>query len=102
MTHPTHSEGRGGKPVKHEWQPIETAPRDESWILLTGGKIDYGWDGDEPPTMVVGQSTGDRNGMQVESHWQFAWYDSGYYGEYEKPTHWMPLPPPPSMKPSKN
>jgi hypothetical protein len=70
------------------WQPIETAPRDESWVLLTGGKIDYGWDGETQPPVVVGQWGKDFS----EPCWQFAWYDSGYYGEYEKPTHWMPLP----------
>ena len=72
------------------WQPIETAPKDSSWILLTGGKIDYGWDGDEPPSIVVGQHE------HVHHHkgdrWQFAWYESGYYGQYESPTHWMLLP----------
>lgn len=67
-----------------EWQPIETAPRDETWILLTGGIIDYGWHNGDKPPVVVGQS--------AKEGWQFAWYDGGYYGEYENPTHWMPLP----------
>jgi hypothetical protein len=74
--------------MKMDWQPIEAAPQDGSWVLLTGGKIDYGWDGDDGmPSMVVGQ--------WACKGWQFAWYDSGYYGEYEGPTHWMPLPEPP-------
>lgn len=67
-----------------EWQPIETAPRDGSWVLLTGGDIDYGWDGENKPPLVVGQ--------YVNGGWQFAWYDSGHYGEYKHPSHWMPLP----------
>lgn len=67
------------------WQPIETAPRDGTWVLLTGGSIAYGWCEDDKPPMAVGQRAGDC--------WQFAWYDSGYYGKYENPTHWMPLPP---------
>jgi hypothetical protein len=70
------------------WQPIETAPKDGTWVLLTGGDIDYGWDGGFKPSVVSGQ--------WADTRWQFAWYDSGYYGEYENPTHWMPLPPPPS------
>jgi hypothetical protein len=66
------------------WQPIETAPKDGTWVLLTGGKVDYGWDGETLPPCVVGQWDGER--------WQFAWYDGGHYGHYEAPTHWMPVP----------
>lgn len=72
------------------WLPIETAPQDGTWVMLCGGVINYGWDGDSEPPVVVGQRAG--------AVWQFAWYDSGYYGEYEEPTHWMPLPPPPITK----
>jgi len=78
-----------------EWQPIETAPKDGTWVLLSGGGIYYGWDGDTIPTAVVGQYTDYLNGGTTNPHWQFAWYDGGYYGEYASPTHWMPLPPPP-------
>jgi hypothetical protein len=71
------------------WKPIETAPRDGQWVLLCGGDIKYRWDGDTIPQSVVGQFDGNDG-------WQFAWYDSGYYGVYETPTHWMPLPQPPA------
>ena len=74
-----------------DWQPIETAPRDGTWILLTGGSIEYSWDGDSQPAAVVGQYA---IALTTE-RWQFAWYDGGYYGEYVDPTHWMPLPEPP-------
>lgn len=67
-----------------EWQDIATAPRDGTWVLLTGGLIDYGWDGETQPPAVVAQAYG--------VGWQFAWYDGGHYGEYEAPTRWMPLP----------
>ena len=77
------------------WQDISTAPTDGTWILLTGGKIDYGWDVDDKPNIVVGQVTNELNGYESKRRWQFAWYDGGYYGEYENPTHWMPLPDPP-------
>lgn len=80
------------------WQPIETAPKGGTWVLLTGGTIDYGWDGGEPPTMVVGQAL--VHHKEGHTFYQFAWYDSGYYGEYENPTHWMPLPPPPTASPA--
>lgn len=71
-----------------EWQPIATAPKDGTWVLLTGGEISYGWDSDDQPRVVIGQFAG-------EEGWHFAWYDSGFYGEYISPTHWMPLPEPP-------
>jgi len=75
-----------------EWQPIGTAPMDGSWILLAGGSISYGWDGDGVPDAVTGQYAECLNGRKTKGRWQFAWYDGGYYGEYENPTHWMPLP----------
>jgi hypothetical protein len=74
------------------WQPIETAPRDGTWILLAGGTIDCGWDSEQRPHCVVGQFLA----AAQPQCWQFAWYDSGYYGEYDRPTHWMSLPEPPS------
>ncbi len=80
-----------------DWQPIESAPMDGTWVFMTGGTIGYGWDGDTDPACVVGQWTHDLNARYREKgRWQFAWYDGGYYGEYENPTHWMPLPSPPT------
>lgn len=70
-----------------DWQDIATAPRDGTWVLLAGGSINYGWCRDDRPPAVTSQ--------YMDGCWQFAWYDSGYYGEYETPTHWMPLPSPP-------
>lgn len=72
------------------WQPIGTAPRDGSWMLLTGGDIDYGWYWDTKPRVVSGFYIGEDD--EHHAFWQFAYYDSGYYGAYENPTHWMPLP----------
>ena len=79
-----------------EWQLIETAPRDGTWMLLTGGECSYDEVSKAKKRPVVGQWTTYRNGRKVNGHWQFAWYDGGYYGEYKNPTHWMPLPPPPT------
>ncbi|WP_424441089.1 DUF551 domain-containing protein [Parvibaculum sp.] len=62
--------------MKPEWQPIETAPKDGTKILLTGPH--------------------DANGryMEVCGYWKdrfpVTWMDG--HGE---PTHWMPLPAPP-------
>lgn len=83
-----------------QWAPIATAPRDGTWVLLTGGKCDDD-EGDEPRRPVVAQWTTDLNGNTVDGHWRLAWYDCdyyGYYGEYSNPTHWMPLPPPPETQ----
>ena len=75
-----------------DWQPIETAPKDDIWVLLCGGAIRYGWDANDQPSVVAGQRVVNRSNFAADAGWQFAWYDSGYYGEYEGPTHWMPLP----------
>lgn len=72
------------------WQDISTAPRDGTWVLLSGGEIDYGWDEESKPPCVSGQ--------WVPGGWQFAWYDSGHYGVYENPTHWQALPSPPKAE----
>ncbi len=83
-----------------EWRSIESAPKDGTWILLSGGAIRYGWDGGAPPHCVAGQWTHHLNGRELdEGRWQFAWYDGGYYGEYENPALWQPLPVPPSSTP---
>ena len=80
-----------------DWQPIETAPKDGTEILITGGGPEYGWDSccwdvDWYPSMVV--ALWDR-GLQL---WRFACYDAGVYGCWLNPTHWMPLPEPPETE----
>jgi hypothetical protein len=72
-----------------EWQPIETAPRDGTWVLLYFD----GWDtpsSEGQPTIYVGQ-------WPPEDHWRHdgTWYvDWGDLTQYHigPPTHWMPLP----------
>jgi len=75
----------------NEWQPIETAPKDGTWVLVFGSISD---EGDERTTAVA-QYTDDLNGRKTRGHWQFAWYDGGYHGWVGNATHWMPLPEPP-------
>ncbi|MGI9292383.1 MAG: DUF551 domain-containing protein [Pseudomonadales bacterium] len=61
-----------------DWQPIETAPKDGTWVLLGGCEFGY----------IIQTAR---------------WYDWGVqgweWGDYSnrgfKPTHWMPLPEPP-------
>jgi hypothetical protein len=61
-----------------EWQPIETAPKDGTRLLLI---IDHGEHGDKIWTGL----------------WADGWAVS--YGKPENaPTHWKPLPQPPAIK----
>ena len=75
-----------------EWQPIDTAPKDGTWVLLSGtsdiekideynpAEYDYGM---QDKTMRMSISRWERNG------WRDQWDD--YYGP-EYPAFWMPLP----------
>jgi hypothetical protein len=74
------------------WQPIATAPKDGTWILLAGGMCDD--ESDNQERIASGQWTNYRNNATDEKYgrWQFSWNDGGCAGEYEYPTHWMPLP----------
>ncbi len=65
------------------WQPIETAPRDNTAFLA--------YVGNAMNTMVV-ISWGPYS--QTESGW------IGWPFADGEPTHWMPLPPPPEHNPS--
>ena len=75
-----------------EWQPIETAPKDGTWVLACGGILDVYPAEDVPPMVAV--------------RWQQNWWlvsavDAGQLLSYERPTHWMPLPAPPSQEQSR-
>jgi hypothetical protein len=61
--------------VMTEWQPIDTAPKDYTYILLWNGNWHWigMWDGNA-------------------SKWEI---DGDQYEEDLKPTHWVPLPAPP-------
>lgn len=74
-----------------EWQPIETAPKDGSDVLLyfplEGLK---GW---SRVVICHWRTIGDERG-----HW--VWQDRAVrgYSDAYKPTHWMPLPEPPDVR----
>lgn len=60
-----------------DWQPIETAPKDGTSLLIAGR---FGWRGDW--NVKIG-------------HWR---ENYGFmYGLSFVPSHWMPLPPPPDV-----
>lgn len=73
------------------WQPIETAPRDGTWILLFSPADDY-----HPNRMYV--ATWGAINYNWEPQWTFGpegnehAFRTGVYGA----THWQPLPPPPA------
>lgn len=85
------------------WQPIDTAPRDGTWILLCGGETsedDYLSVGVPISRPVVGRFIWDEdfNGIYPDKFydtWDICYWDGEWRTQYENPTHWMPLPPPP-------
>lgn len=58
------------------WQPIETAPKDRTEVLIFGMWATY-------PTMHVAQWR--------QGQWKVDTED-GFWGVDVTPTHWMPLP----------
>ncbi len=77
------------------WQPIETAPKDGTDVMLSNGKsVSVGsWLHQEP----VIRERRDLDGRYIDQD-EFdgfeGWVDWGG-GMQPAPTHWMPLPPPP-------
>lgn len=72
------------------WQPIETAPRDGTEILLFQA-IQYG--------VMMRVGNWDERGEHIDTGKRVAGWteaDDGYIGCIE-PTHWMPLPEPPTQ-----
>ncbi len=72
---------------QNEWQPIETAPRDGTYILVTRCPATT-----RPPISKVSWSAG-RARIPAWRIWNGATGRLGY-----GPTHWMPLPQPPKVK----
>lgn len=79
--------------MSNEWQPIETAPRDGTFIILCGGKRDNYSPIEQENSPVVGRWQKWPN--PDSCCWVYAFWDSDWRSEYINPTHWMPLPEPP-------
>lgn len=67
-----------------EWQPIETAPKDGTMVLIWR-KLEKGIGGDFPAHAAVDEWRGN------------SWYRTR---PGQQPTHWMPLPSPPTHQTS--
>lgn len=86
--------------VQARWQPIRTAPKDGTPIVLARDeRVTCGhWEPERCPTAAEHHSTtGEYLGQfetgEVIEAW---WYsEDGGFDEEHSPTHWMPLPPPP-------
>lgn len=77
-----------------DWQPIETAPRDGTHILVINAAFLH--EGE----MCVAFWHTLRGEKQEDGRWDVTGY-GGYEAEPEvEPTHWQPLPEPPSSLPS--
>lgn len=84
-----------GRRIDMKWQPIETAPRDGTVILLTAIEDDGSLFEIHPMQWAHIQRNGffpGKVGMWTAPGGEYTW--NGHPG-VDGPTHWMPLPPPP-------
>lgn len=88
ISNPEASETPGGEQVASDalfgvWSPIETAPKDETWVILTDGEtVECGYYG---PTYFI-----------YNPDWVQYCHRSDYEPVGITPTLWMPLPSPPN------
>ncbi|TWA71943.1 uncharacterized protein DUF551 [Azospirillum baldaniorum] len=82
MTDTTHTEASA------RWQPIETAPKDGTPVLIYGENLLV------PGEMVVAVRSDEHDDLEL---WDV---HDGKFGPHRlrgpSPTHWQPLPPPPA------
>jgi hypothetical protein len=79
------------QPPVPEWQPIETAPKDGTSILIAGGTFDTNDEayGNMP---FEGVSIARWRLSMIGDHWQGEDCQAHDVWYVHKPTHWMPLP----------
>lgn len=76
-----------------KWIPIETAPRDGTYILVAGGKDDLGRKLERPHIATSGFRYSP-SGIE-EKVWLIETLDREDKWIIAHPTHWVPLPEPP-------
>ena len=87
-----------------EWQPIETAPRDGTSLLLwTRAGVMVGWwdEGSEDhapdsPGHDPGWFAGSGDDAAMPGRSPEHGFHAYHYAALNQPTHWMPLPEPPA------
>lgn len=79
-----------GKADAREWLPIESAPKDGTRIIL--GSAEGAWMAEYKPVYV--------SGYRPDDPWFSVMLNREHMGRFPKakPTHWMPLPPPPEQQ----
>ena len=77
-------QARASQDKSADWQPIETAPKDGTAVLVWNKGCGC-W--------VASYRLPMRGEPQNESHYVHEWRDGG--GRWASPTKWMPLPPTP-------
>ena len=78
------------------WQPIETAPKDGSAVMIYGPQAGEISGPSDLPCICLASWTGqgDYEGFEWST------LDGDYYTVWVKPTHWQPMPAPPAaLKP---
>ena len=84
--------GRRTTPDREAWQPIETAPKDGTQLLLSNGAdVEQGWWMHDEGGIIEHRDMDGRYTGQTESDGFIGWWDVSGCMEPE-PTHWMPLP----------
>lgn len=78
------------------WRPIETAPKDGTWVLLRGGETtEYDAPDAISEKMVARPVTAfylREKGWHAWEGWAVSFWDSAWRTAYNNPTHWMPIP----------
>ena len=75
------------------WQPIETAPKDGTDILIVTSRF-------QTVCVAMWSNYCELGGFHAAPGWQVFDCDDGYYSigfTQEEVSHWMPLPRPPDM-----
>ena len=77
------------------WQPIESAPKDGTYILVSNPAAGGSWVAHWFPVAVSGYKFDQLWRSVMLNHWHIP-----EKTRYVPPTHWMPLPPPPTKEPT--
>jgi hypothetical protein len=74
------------EPRQPDWQPIATAPKDGTWVLVWGPSDTWS---------LVRLAWYAYNHRSGKAYWKLDGECDDYELAADQPTHWMPLPPPP-------